>query len=162
MSVITPERYIRLISKTPVILQALIGNVSQQQATQLTDGPGGWSVVETICHIRDFGDVCLERARLILSEDGPQLANLNPTDRAVERDYANQNLADEFAAYVAARQALVTLLQDVTGEQWARYGVHANFGQITLLNLLVFIVGHDVDHIEQIARTLKLANPLIE
>lgn len=160
MSVITPERYIRLIDKTPVILGALLDGVSQEQAVQLTDGPGGWSVVETMCHIRDFGDVCLERARLILSQDAPPLANLNPTERALERDYANQNLAAEFAAYVVARQALIALLDDVTADQWDRYGVHSNFGKITLLNLLVFIVGHDVDHTEQIARTLQLAEPL--
>lgn len=161
MSVITPERYIRLISKTPVVLQALIRDVAQEQAKQLTDGPDGWSVVETMCHIRDFGDVCLERVRLILTEDAPRLANLNPVERAIERDYANQNLADEFAACVAARQALVTLLENVTDGQWARYGIHSQFGQITLLELLVFIVAHDVDHIEQIARTLKRADPLM-
>lgn len=161
MSVITSERYILMISKTPVILQALIGTVTQEQALQLTDGPGGWSVVETLCHIRDFGDVSLERARLILAQDAPALANLDPKARAAERDYGSQNLAAEFAAYVAARKALVKLLDDVTDEQWSRYGVHPNFGPITLLELLVFIVSHDVDHIEQIARTLKLAEPLI-
>ncbi len=160
MSVISPERYIRLIGKTPVILQALLNGISQEQAVQLTDGPGGWSVVETMCHIRDFGDVCLERARLILAQDAPPLANLNPTERALERDYPNQNLAAELAAYVAARQALIALLGDVTDEQWDRYGVHSNFGKITLQDLLVFIVGHDVDHTEQIARTLQLAEPL--
>ncbi len=161
MSVITPERYILLISKTPVILQALIGSITQEQALQLTDGPGGWSVVETLCHIRDFGDVSLERARLILAEDAPPLANLDPKERASERDYGNQNLAAEFAAYVAARKTLVALVKDVSEEQWTRYGIHPNFGPITLLELLVFIASHDVDHIEQIARTLELAEPLM-
>jgi hypothetical protein len=161
MGVITPERYIMLVSKTPVILHALLNGISQEQAMHLTDGPGGWSVVETMCHIRDFGDVCLERARRILSEDAPALANLNPTEKAIERDYPDQNLAAELVAFDESRRMLIALLNNVSGDQWERYGIHAKFGPMTMLDMVVFIVGHDVDHTEQIARTLQLAEPLI-
>lgn len=161
MPVITPERSMAVLRKTPVVLNALLKDVSQDQAQQLTDGTGGWSVVETMCHIRDFTDICLVRAQLILEEDEPVLPNLDPHEASLHRDYPHQELAAEVAAYVDARRALLALLANVSGEQWQRCGIHATFGSMSLLELLIFITLHDVDHIEQIARTLGLSEALI-
>jgi hypothetical protein len=161
MSTVTPERYLLSLRKTPVLLNALLKGVSQEQAGRLTDGPGGWSVVETMCHIRDFADVSLMRAQLILTEDQPMLPNLDPLESAQQRGYAHQNLAAEFAAYLGSRKTLLALLSDVSDEQWQRRGLHAKFGSMTLLDLLVLIEWHDVNHLEQIARTLTLSEALL-
>jgi hypothetical protein len=161
MSTVTPERYLLSLRKTPVLLNALLKGVSQEQAGRLTDGPGGWSVVETMCHIRDFADVSLMRAQLILTEDQPMLPNLDPLESAQQRGYAHQNLAAEFAAYLGSRKTLLALLSDVSDEQWQRRGLHAKFGSMTLLDLLVLIEWHDVNHLEQIVRTLTLSEALL-
>ena len=161
MSLITPERYMLSLRKTPVVLNALLNGVTQAQAQQLTDGPGGWNVVETMCHIRDSADISLTRAQRILSEDHPLLPNFDPTANAQGRDYASQNLAAEFAAYLEARKQLVALLDGITAEQWQRQGTHSSYGDLTLLELMVFVEWHDLNHIEQIARTLKLSEALV-
>ena len=161
MTVITPERYMLALRKTPVVLNALLKGVAQEQAERLTDGPGGWNVVETMCHIRDFADVSLRRAQLILEEDQPLLPNLDPQESAQRRDYRRQALAAEFDAYLSARRALVTLLSGATEEQWGRRGTHSAYGSMSLLELLVFITWHDLNHIEQVARTLELSEALI-
>ena len=161
MTVITPERYMLALRKTPVVLNALLKGVAQEQAERLTDGPGGWSVVETLCHIRDSADVSLQRAQLILTEDQPLLPNLDPLEAARRRDYRRQALAAEFDAYLGARGALVALLGGVAEEQWGRCGTHSAYGSMSLLELLVFITWHDLNHIEQVARTLKLSEALL-
>jgi hypothetical protein len=161
MTAITPERYMLALRKTPVVLNALLKGVSQAQAERLTDGPGGWSVVETMCHIRDSADISLRRAQLILTEDQPLLPNFDPLEGARLRDYPHQELAAEFAAYLGARRALVTLLGGVTEEQWGRCGTHSSYGSMSLLELLVFITWHDLNHIEQVARTLDLSEALL-
>ena len=161
MTVITPERYMLALRKTPVVLNALLKGVSQEQAERMTDGPGGWSVVETMCHIRDFADISLVRARLILAEDQPLLPNLDPLEGSQRRDYPHQELAAEFAAYLGARKALVALLGGVTEEGWQRCGTHSAYGSLSLLELLVFITWHDLNHIEQVARTLNLSEALL-
>lgn len=161
MTVITPKRCMTALRKTPVVLNALLRGVSQDQAQQLTDGTGGWCVVETMCHIRDFTDICLTRARLILEEDEPLLPNLDPQEASQRRDYAHQELAAELAAYLEARAALLALVADVSEEQWQRRGTHSTLGSMSLLDLLVFITLHDVDHVEQIARTLGLSEALL-
>ena len=161
MTVITPERYMLALRKTPVVLNALLKGVSQAQAERLTDGPGGWSVVETMCHMRDFADVSLRRAQLILTEDQPLLPNLDPLEAAQRRDYPHQEVAAEFEAYLSARRALVALLGGVTEAQWARCGTHSAYGSMSLLEMVVFVTWHDLNHIEQIARTLNLSEALL-
>jgi hypothetical protein len=161
MTTITPERYMLALRKTPVVLNALLKGVGQEQARRLTDGPGGWSVVETMCHVRDFADVSLRRAQLILEEDQPLLPNFDPLEGAQRRDYAHQELAAEFAAYLGARKTLIALLGGVTEEGWQRCGTHSAYGNLSLLELLVFITWHDLNHIEQIARTLDLSEALL-
>ncbi len=161
MTVITPERYMLALRKTPVVLNALLKGVSQEQAERLTDGPGGWNVVETMCHTRDFADVSLQRAQLILTEDQPLLPNLDPLEAARRRDYPRQTLAAEFDAYLSARKALVALLGGVAEAQWERRGTHSTYGSMSLLELLVFITWHDLNHIEQVARTLGLSEALL-
>ncbi len=161
MTVITPERYMLALRKTPVVLNALLKGVSQEQAEQMTDGPGGWNAVETMCHIRDFADVSLQRAQLILAEDEPLLPNLDPQEAARRRNYRRQTLAAEFDAYLDARKALVALLDGVTEAQWERCGTHSSYGSMSLLELLVFITWHDLNHIEQVARTLGLSEALL-
>ncbi len=161
MSILTPQRYLLSMHKTPVLLNALLKGVTQEQAQTLTDGPDGWTTVETMCHIRDFADVSLTRAQSILSEDNPLLPNFDPQEGAKRRNYPCQNLAAEFAAYLDSRKALLALLDGITEEQWQRRGVHSSYGPLTLLDLLVHIEWHDVNHMEQIARTLKLSEPLL-
>ena len=38
---------------------------------------GGWGVVDNLCHLRDWQQVFLERAQLIVSEDDPVLEALD-------------------------------------------------------------------------------------
>jgi hypothetical protein len=143
------------------LLNALLKGVSQEQVERLTDGPGGWNVVETLCHIRDFAEVSLTRAQLILTSDQPLLPDMDPLESSTRRDYAHQNLKVEFVAYLDSRKTLMILLNSVSGEQWQREGIHAKYGKLTLLELLVFIEWHDVNHLEQIARILKLSEALL-
>lgn len=161
MAIITPERYLLALRKTPVVLNALLKGVTQNQAQRLTDGPEGWNVVETLCHIRDSADITLVRAQRILAEDQPLLPNFDPQEGARQRDYKRQSLAVEFETYLNQRKALVTLLAGLSEEQWQRRGTHSAYGDVTLLELMVFTTWHDLNHIEQVARILNLSNALL-
>ncbi len=71
------ERYILALRKTPVLVKSLLKNVPQEQAITATDGPDGWSVVETMCHMRDFEEVSLKRVQVVLEQDNPPLPKLD-------------------------------------------------------------------------------------
>jgi len=159
MSLITPERYMLALRKTPVVLNALLKGMAAEDAYTLTDGPDGWTVREARGHMRDSADNALGRAKSILEQDNPLLPNLDPAVH--NRDFKQQKVEDEFAAYLSARKELIELLATVTEAQWERRGTHAHYGSLTLLELLVFITWHDLNHIEQITRILNLSEALL-
>ncbi len=101
----------------------------------------------------------LERMHLILEHDNPILPAFEPEDNV--RDYAHADVATELAAFVASRKELVALLEGLSEAQWQRKGILSKYGNGTLLEFAVHTVWHDLNHIEQIARTLKLSDALV-
>jgi DinB family protein len=161
MTIMTPERFLRSMRKTPVILNAILRGVTQERAQQAVDGPGGWSVVEVMCHMRDYEEIVYKRAQLMLEADQPGLPGLDNEETAKRRDYAHQNLGLEYGAYLDARRRLVGFLSGLSDEQWRRQGVHPEFGTMTMLELALNVSQHDVNHIEQIVRALGLSEALV-
>jgi hypothetical protein len=161
MTMMQPEKFLRTMRKTPVILAAILRGVTQDQAQAATDGPDGWSVVEVMCHLRDYEELFFRRARMILETDNPKLPGYDQAELARERDYAHQDLAAAFQEYVDTRQQYLNLLTSLDENQWQRTGIHPETSDITLLELAMNIGLHDVNHIEQIAHTLGLAKTLV-
>jgi hypothetical protein len=161
MTMMTPDRMIRSLRKTPVLLKVILSDVSQERAQQATDGPDGWSVLETMCHIHDVEDIILERAQLILNQDNPALPRLDNEEAARRRDYPNRNLSEEFNAYLDSRRRFVAMLFTLSNEQWHRGGVHPEYGQIDMLQMAMNDALHDINHFEQIARSLGLSMALV-
>ncbi|MCC7448574.1 MAG: DinB family protein [Anaerolineae bacterium] len=159
MSAITPERYLLGLRKTPVLLNAMLRGVSQEQARQCTDGPDGWTVIETLAHIRDYDELSVKRVQIVLEQDTPTLPGMDMQANTRRRDTAK--LADEFGAYLESRKRLIALLSGLTAEQWERRSVHPNYGEMSLLELTVSMLWHDVNHIEQITHSLGLSDALV-
>jgi len=159
MSAITPERYLLGLRKTPVLLNAILRGVSQEQARQCTDGPDGWTVIETMAHIRDFDELSVKRVQIILAQDKPTLPGMDMQANTRRRD--SVTLTDEFNAYLESHRRLIALLSSLSAEQWERRSVHPNYGEMSLLELTVSMLWHDVNHIEQITRSLGLSDALV-
>jgi hypothetical protein len=161
MPILTPERTLMYLRKSPVILKATLGDVSQERAQQATDGPDGWSVVEIMCHLRDYEEIFIERARLILDRDSPTLPPYNQEELAGERNYKSQNLKEAFASYLNRRQQFIGILSNLSEAQWQRRGLHPAWGDINMLEVGTNAALHDLNHTEQLVRTLGLADELV-
>lgn len=154
MVLLTPEKALRTLRKTPLILDAVLREVTQEQAIAATDGSDGWSVLEVMCHQLDFEEIFYTRARRILSEHKPQFPAVNQVELVQLHEYKGQDLRDQFERYVDIRRQLIALIEPCTEEQWSRRGVYADATVVTLLELAINIGLHDVNHIEQIVRAL--------
>lgn len=160
MSIVTPERLLRSVVRTPVILQGMLGGVDQRRALGATDGPDGWSVLEIVCHLRDFDHFFQERVELMLAEERPGLPAHDHERIAVERNYRGDDLGVALAALVRHRAGFVRLFTGLAPEQWDRPGIHPEMGEISVLDAATQLVLHDIDHTEQVARCLGLAERL--
>jgi hypothetical protein len=148
------QRHIQLMDKTCLMLGNIIQNITQEQATTLRDGPEGWTVLEVVCHLRDFNQIFLDRARMMIDQDYPQLPAYNHEQMAIERGYNQDSLLQAYIDLVKARRDMIEFFRDLTLEQWERAGVHPERGHFTLTDAVIQVGTHEVDHLEQITRIL--------
>jgi len=144
------------LNKMRLTYGMVLEGVSQTQASQLRDGPDGWSVLEIICHIRDYQDIYLERIEAMLDQDNPTFKSYDRFELIQQNNYVGQNLQAIFAAYSGARDHFIELLNSLNEEQWKRKGKFPNDGpETSVANIALQLLAHDNDHIEQIMRVLK-------
>ncbi len=161
MPIISPNRSLEFMRKTPGIVKATLGEVSQERARTATDGPNGWSVLEVICHLRDWEDIFCERVQMMLSEDNPKLPDHDQEQMAKDRHYSSQDLQQAFDLYLNLRQRHLQILAGLTPEQWQRRGLHPRWGEINVVEHGMNTALHDVNHIEQMVRALGLAGAMV-
>ncbi len=154
MPILNPFKALRSLHRTPVILEAVLRNVTQEQAQQFTDGPDGWSVLYVMCHIADYEFIYSERMRLMLETDDPLFPDVDNDALIRDHNYAGQNLREAFQRYADQRRVLIALLEGLNDDQWARRGTYLTAGEGTVLTLAINIALHDLNHIEQIVHSL--------
>lgn len=155
-----PMRMIRTwqidqLRKAVSILGRLVETTPPAAAHDLRDGGDGWTVTEVMGHLRDFEVVFLERVRLILTQDMPDLPFPNPVELVSERHYNDDDLEESYQAWAAARREHLAMLENVADADWERPSNHPTRGRFTLTDHLLLTAWHDQNHIEQFAHILR-------
>jgi hypothetical protein len=145
----------QILSRTPAVLRALLAGLPSGW-TGATERPGSWSPFDVLAHlIHGERTDWIPRARLIL-EHGTSRA-FEPFDmQGHVRCSAGQTveqLLDEFERLRALNVAALSSM-GLTEEDFARQGVHPQFGLVTLGQHLATWVVHDLDHVCQVARVM--------
>lgn len=148
------KRQIAAMGMTCKILGHILDNVSESEAHDLRDGADGWSVVEIVCHLRDFDAVFHGRAEMMRREDHPQLPAYDHEAMAIERAYQSEQVSDAFAALNDSRQGFIDFFRGLSADEWERAGVHPERGEFSMTDAVMQVVLHDLDHLEQITRAL--------
>ena len=115
---------------------------------------GGWGVVEILCHLRDWEEIFLERARAIVERERPDLPAFDDDLWAIERDYRGQDPGRVLERFRELRAQLVEFLAGLPAAAWQRRGVHAVHGEITLRWLIEELREHGEAHLAQIRQAL--------
>ena len=137
--------------QTSALLAQLINGVAESKLHQRPD-PSRWSVAELLAHLADAEIGCSWRYRQMIEHNG---CPLSPYDQELWNalgDYASQRPSDSLQLFRQLRENNLRMLDRLTGEQWDRYGLHAERGKMTVRDLVQQIAGHDLNHLEQIKR----------
>lgn len=151
------ERQIASMRLTCEILSHILRNVSVEDARAWRDGSDGWSIVEIVCHLRDFDEIFQDRARMMLELDHPQLPAYDHEALAIERNYQAESLADAYDALKASRERFAAFFEALTPAEWARRGLHPERDSFSMTDALMQVCAHDLDHLEQITRVMAQA-----
>ncbi len=135
--------------------EALLTLLDPAAFTTYRDGGTGWTALEILCHLRDFEDVFMQRARVAVEQHEGALPFPNPDALAAENRYMEQSIDDVLAEWKRRRALLLEYYRARADEDWARVAIHPTRGPLTLLDLLCMAPMHDALHMEQLTRTLR-------
>ncbi|GCE06573.1 DinB family protein [Dictyobacter aurantiacus] len=155
LELMTPWRLLRSLRKTPRILQTLLRDVTSSQAQQAPHDAHEWSIIEVLCHLRDYEDIFFRRALLILTEEYPLIPIPESNEELARKGkYKQQDITTVLDSLFTTRQAFLQALNDLHEDQWMRKGIHGEQFPITLKEAVLQVIMHDIDHIEQITQLL--------
>lgn len=146
---------VAILERTPATLRSLLNGLSPSW-TDATEGPDTWSPYVVIGHlIHGERTDWIPRAEIILAQVGDR--RFTPYDRFAQfRENQGKPIAqllDEFGE-LRARNLATLHGWHLTDAQLALTGVHPEFGDVTLRQLLACWVAHDLGHIVQVARVM--------
>lgn len=136
-------------------VESILRMSDPQALTSFRDGGTGWTALEVLCHLRDFEQVFIERARVALEQDNGALPFPNPDDLARDRRYNEQSVDAVLAEWKTRRADFIAYMRDRSDADWERTAIHPTRGVLTLLEQLFLATLHDTTHLEQMTRTLN-------
>ena len=154
------RRHIALMEKTLATLQSVFAAANPTAIVSVRDpgdGERGWTPLEVLCHLRDYDEIFLARARMMVAEETPHLPGYDHEQLAIDRAYNDQSPAQVLATLADSRRAAVQFYRELTPEQWSRGGIHPERGYFTMTDAVMQVGLHDATHLEQILRTLASA-----
>lgn len=156
------NRHIHLMQTTALTLGHIVGKLNEQDACtwrDQNDAPKGWTVLEVLCHIRDFDGFFRHRAEMMLRKDKPRLPAYDHEALALEHAYNQQNLARVFDELQSSRRETVAFFEALDEAGWQKTGIHPERGPFSMLDAVMQVGLHDIMHLEQITRIIADARP---
>ena len=141
-------------AETASVLADLIAGATDAQLTK-RPAPGKWSVGEILAHLAEDEISSAWRYRQMVEHNGIELAGFDQEMWARIGKYSDRAPQESLALFRLLRNANLNFLSNLSPEQWDSFGIHAERGRITVRDLATHMVGHDINHVEQIRKILK-------
>jgi DinB family protein len=118
---------------------------------------GKWSAKEIIGHLGDGEWVYGFRLRLIFCEKDPGIVGTAQEVWVARQKHNERDAAELVEVFRMLRELNLAFWQGVSPEDLKRVGSHNERGRETLEVMLRMVAGHDLSHLEQIRRYIRVA-----
>lgn len=143
-----------VLDQTPHALELALGGIKPQHLNK-PEAPGKWSVQHVLRHLADSEIVWAYRMRLVLAQDRPPLTGYDQDRWADRLGYADADVHQSLSEFTTLRGGNLRVLRKATPDDLKRVGVHAERGEESVERMLKLYAGHDILHLNQIARIRK-------
>ena len=151
------RRPLDVLSQTARVLEEELQGLSVKQL-QEPEADGKWSVTDVLQHLADSELVWGFRLRMTLAHERPSLIGYDQDLWASRLHYREADHQQALQQFSLLRESNLNLLNRASKADWQRVAVHAERGEQTLEKMVHLCAGHDLVHINQVARikaTLK-------
>lgn len=149
------EEAIALLRRTPAALRALLQDLPEPWILA-NEGPGTWSAFDVVGHyLHAERTNWIQRIMVIINGEGQ--GKFPVFDRFAQFQFdKNLSLKDLLEDFETIRNNNLDELKslNLSEADLDKTGIHPDFGQVTLRQLLATWVAHDLDHLYQIARVM--------
>jgi uncharacterized damage-inducible protein DinB len=142
---------VEALQNTSSALEQIRQGLSTEQITQ-PEAPGKWSIRHVLQHMADSELVWGYRLRMVLAHDRPPLTGYDQDLWAERLGYDETDADQALEDFVVLRRANLRLLARASDEDFKRVGVHAERGAESVEHMIRLYAGHDLLHLEQLAR----------
>jgi hypothetical protein len=148
------NKTLEVLEKTPKVLHELLSGLSDDWIIN-NEGDDTWSPYDIIGHL-NHGERTdwMQRLEIILHKDDK---NFIPYDRFAQfKESDGKDLQQLLLAFTELRKENLQKLKNLrlTEEDLNKTGIHPEFGQVSLRQLLSTWTIHDLTHIAQITRVM--------
>lgn len=112
-----------------------------------------WSPRDVVSHLILVERAYLARLIRVITEDVPEVPYIHPNEAAHDRQTPLNELSEQFRE---AREETIATLQALAPGGWQRAAIHETRGRITLRFLVQDLVGHDIEHTNQLVEVIQL------
>jgi uncharacterized damage-inducible protein DinB len=144
-----------LLEQTPHAFYALLGNIPYEW-TSVNEGEGTWSAYDVVGHLVHCEQAnWITRMNIILSDaEDKRFAPIDTQAQFINsQGKTMQQLLEEFK--LLRSRNIQTLKQlNLTAADLHKTGIHPQFGEVTLAQLISTWLVHDLDHLTQTARVM--------
>lgn len=142
---------ISALAAMPSKVKDIVAFIPRDFRTRKPDN-GSFSLLEHVCHLRDIDDdgyrVRIER---MLTEEQPNLLDIDGDALASQRDYQSQALEEALSSFTTTRWQIASRLAKLTLEERRRTGLMAATKEITVEGLVGAMLAHDASHLDELS-----------
>jgi hypothetical protein len=142
---------LEVLAKTPAALEKAIKGLTGRQLSK-REAPNKWAIRQVLRHLADSEVVWGWRLRMVLAHDRPAITGYDQDLWAERLAYDEADAKESLNEFAALRKGHLRLLKRATPQTLDRVGVHAERGEESVGKMLRLYAGHDLLHLNQIAR----------
>ena len=147
---------IEILERTPKVLDTLLNGLSKEWINN-NEGKNTWSPYDIVGHLI-FGEKTdwIIRIKTILSDNENKI--FEPFDRFAQlNENQNRSIEDLINEFKILREKNLNELEllNISQEDYGKIGIHPEFGNVNLKQLISTWAVHDLRHIAQITRVMS-------
>ena len=149
-----------ILGDSPSSVASLLEAIGSANASK-APAPGKWSAAEIVAHLADCELAFGFRLRQTLAEDNHTIQPFDQERWAASSAYSEIGADQALATFTALRNWNLQLIARVLPAAANRAVNHPERGAMTFQTIVETMAGHDLNHLEQLARIAASPTPAV-